>query len=77
VSFNACGLSRSALTDIANFLELDTPWDFVMLQEVSSEIAFGPLAADRIGRRNENWPEERELEFWVGRELQGFDVRVD
>ena len=29
-------------------MELDTPWDFVMLQEVSSETAFGPLAADRM-----------------------------
>ena len=48
MSFDACGLSRSALTDIANFMELDTPWDFVTLQEVSSETAFGPLAADRM-----------------------------
>ena len=48
MSFNACGLSRVALTDIVNFLELDTPWDFVMLPEVSSETTFGPLAAHRM-----------------------------
>ena len=35
-------------TDIANFLELDNPWDCVMIQEVNSETACGPLVADRV-----------------------------
>ena len=48
MSFNACVLSRVAITDMAHFLELDAPWDFVLLQEFSSEAAFGFIAAGRM-----------------------------